>query len=171
MGILPIISSDQVKFTDGNLRQLRITNNNIGGAMRQPYGPKVRDGQRLGGVTLIELMTVVAIMGILTAIAYPSYQQHVAKGRRAGAQAVLMDIAQRQQQYLLDARSYASDLATLGVSPPNDVAAYYTVSVALIAGPPPGFSATATPKAGTAQANDPVLTIDNAGVKTPVGKW
>mgnify|MGYP003340897548 CR=1 FL=1 len=48
-----------------------------------------------------------------------------------------------------------------------------TVSFAIdaSAGPPPGFTITARPKTGTVQASDPVLTIDQAGTKTPADKW
>lgn len=123
------------------------------------------------GFTLVELMIVVTIIGILTAIVYPSYQEHLRKGRRASAQTHLMDVAQRQQQYLLDARAYAVDLASLSVTTPPDVSSFYTITVAAAAGTPPTFTITATPIAGTAQASDVTLTIDNAGVKTPSGKW
>ena len=124
------------------------------------------------GVTLMELMVVVVIIGILAAIAFPSYSSHLAKGRRASAQAHLMDISQRQQQYLLDARSYASSLTALNMTTPSDVSAYYNaIDILLVAGPPPGFTLTATPKAGTAQANDSVLSINQAGLKTPADKW
>nr|WP_256441776.1 type IV pilin protein [Cupriavidus sp. AcVe19-6a] len=123
------------------------------------------------GFTLIELMITVAIIAILAATAYPSYISHVIKGRRAAAQASLMDIAQRQQQYLLDSRSYAGSLATLNVTPPTDVTAYYTISIAAVAGSPPTFTVTATPITGTSQANDVTLSINNAGVKTPANTW
>lgn len=121
------------------------------------------------GFTLVELMIVVVIIGILTAVGYPSYQAHLMKGKRASAQAHLMDIAQRQQQYLLDARNYATDLGTLNMTTPTDVSTYYTITFAVTAGTPPTFTITATPK-GT-QATDSVLTIDNTGVKTPADKW
>ncbi len=123
------------------------------------------------GFTLIELMITVAIVAILAAIAYPSYINHIIKGRRAAAQASLLDIAQRQQQYLLDSRSYASTLTLLNVTPPSDVTAYYTISIAASAGTPPTFTVTATPIAGSSQANDVTLSIDNAGVKTPANTW
>ena len=56
---------------------------------------------RQPGFTLIELMIVVAIIAILAGIAYPSYMDQVRKGNRAKAQAFLMDVAQRQQSYLM----------------------------------------------------------------------
>lgn len=121
------------------------------------------------GFTLIELMLAIAIVGILASIAYPSYTNYLLKGRRASAQAHLMDIAQRQQQYLLDARAYA-DSSTLNVTTPSDVSAYYTIAILPVntAGVPPSFTVTATPKAGTAQVNDQcgALGIDNTGNKT-----
>lgn len=125
---------------------------------------KSRSMQR--GFTLIELMVTVAIVGILAAIAYPSYQNYMIKSRRASAQAHLMDIAQRQQQYLLDVRGYAADLATLNVTTPSNVSTNYTITIATPAGPPPTFTITATPIAGTPQATDGPLSINNTGVKT-----
>ena len=129
-------------------------------------------GKYQRGFTLMELMVVVVIVGILASVAYPSYTSHVAKGRRASAQAHLMDIAQMEQQYLLDARVYALDpgaLTTLNITTPNDVAPYYTISVTAVAGPPAGFTATATAKG--VQLSDGDLSINHAGVKTPPGKW
>lgn len=123
------------------------------------------------GFTLVELMVAVVIIGILASIVVPSYQDYLRKGRRAAAQAVLMDVAQKQQQYLLDARSYAADLSTLNISVPADVTKYYTITLAVGDGAPPTFTATATPDSGTDQASDPTLTIDNTGKKTPADKW
>src|SRR5437667_8477633 len=100
---------------------------------------------RSSGFTLIELMIVVAVIAILAMIAYPSYQSAVRKSNRAAAEAHLSDIAQRQQQFLLDQRSYAGTLSTLGVVTPATVVPYYTITIAAIAGPPPSFTASAAP--------------------------
>jgi type IV pilus assembly protein PilE len=117
------------------------------------------------GFTLIEVMVVVTIIGILVAIAFPSYQNYLRKGRRAQAQSYLMEVTNAQQQYLLDARSYAPDVTTLKKPTPTDVSNFYAIAIA-VAGPPPSFTVTATPSG--AQAVDGTLTIDSTGAKTRV---
>lgn len=124
-----------------------------------------------GGFTLIELMIAVAVIGILGALAYPSYQSAMIKNRRAAAQAALSDVAQRQQQYLMDSRSYASSTGDLKVTIPSDVSSYYTISITASSSAPPAFTATATPISGTAQVSDGALTITSNGTKLPAGKW
>ena len=135
--------------------------------------------RRAAGFTLVELMIAVAVVAILTSIALPSYALYVKKSRRGETESALMDIAQREQQYLLDARAYAPDTATLGTTVPVDVSAYYTVQICRTpvlpcnppGGTPPTFAVIATPIAGTAQAADYTLTLDNTGAKGPAGVW
>lgn len=110
-------------------------------------------------------MVVIAIIGILAAIGIPSYQQYRIKANRAEAQAYLMDLAQRQQQYLLDARAFAGTVGDLGGTTPENVARHYTITLDVDAGPPPTFVATAAPIAGGMQDGDGDLTIDQAGTK------
>ena len=124
---------------------------------------------RQSGFTLIELMITVAIIGILAAIAYPSYQQYVVRSNRSEAQAYLMELAQREQQHLMDARVYSNSEVTLGASQPSSVQRNYDIAIVVGAGAPPSFTVTATPKAGTAQAGDGDLTIDQSGDKTWAG--
>jgi type IV pilus assembly protein PilE len=139
--------------------------------LRDPRGPRIRPhGRRArpaAGFTLIEVMIVVVVIGILAAIAYPSYQEHIRKGRRAAAQAYLMDLAQTQQRFLLDRRSYAGTEGDLGATTPTDVSPFYSITIAAPAVNPPAFTITAT--AIGSQAVDGDLTLNNLGAKT--GKW
>lgn len=120
------------------------------------------------GFSLIEVMIAVAIVGILVAIALPSYQNHLRKTRRADAQAFLTQVAQKQQQYLLDARTYAlggSAISDLSLAVPTSVSDHYTVTVEPSAPTvPPSFTVKAAPSS-TAQTPDGELTITHAGAK------
>ena len=128
---------------------------------------------RRAGFTLIELMVAVAIVAIVAAIAYPSYQDHLRKGRRAAAQAFLVEISSKQQQYLLDARKYAigaDALTTLNMTVPTTVSQFYTVTVGpAVATVPPTYTLTATPIAGSVQVKDGALTLTHDGTKTRGG--
>jgi type IV pilus assembly protein PilE len=121
--------------------------------------------QKSRGFTVVELIIAVAIIGILAAIAIPSYQEHLKKGRRADAQQFLSQVAQKQQQFLIDARAYATTIAELNLTPPTAVANFYDVVLNAPGGTPPTFAVTAAPKAGTAQADDGTLSIDQTGRK------
>ena len=119
------------------------------------------------GFTVVELIIAIAIIGILAAIAIPSYQEHLKKGRRADAQQFLSQVASKQQQYLMDARAYAGTLTDLGMATaiPSGVAKFYDITMEAAAATPPTFKVTATPKSGTAQDGDGVLTINEQGQK------
>lgn len=126
------------------------------------------------GFTLIELMIAVAVIGILIAVALPSYDSAMRKSHRGEAQAVLMDIATRQQQMLVDTRKYVATVEDLHTSVPTRVSARYTIAISLGSGPKPTFTATATPIGEQAKDGGscaPLLSIDQNGTKLPAGCW
>ncbi len=139
----------------------------IGATSRAAVGARVR------GFTLIELMVTVAIVAILAAVALPSYQQYIIRSNRAAAQAEMMDLANRQQQFFLANRSYATTLAALNYSLPSDLSGRYQVTDASLgvnnAATPPNFTITFT--AQGAQASDGNLSLTSEGVKSPADKW
>jgi type IV pilus assembly protein PilE len=139
------------------------------------------------GFTLIELMIAVAVIGILAAIALPSYKQYVVRGNRAAAQAEMMDIANREQQYLLVNRGYTNSLSALNYSAPTAVSTKYTVgntgavtlgsyldascSAVADTGTAPSYVIAFAPVSTGSQASDGTLYLSSTGVKCPSGKW
>ena len=132
---------------------------------------KLSFSRRRNGFTLIEVMITVVIVAILASIALPSYQRYVIRAKRSAAQSQMMEIANREQQFLMANRNYAdkTTLAASGYSLPADVAANYDYTITLSSTGVPGFVLTFTPSG--AQASDGNLTLNNEGAKTPADKW
>jgi type IV pilus assembly protein PilE len=92
--------------------------------------------KKVVGFTLIELIVSVAIIGILASIAYPSYTNAVSKTRRSEAMTALAKVANLQEQYYADNRTYVTDMTKLGflADPYITDSGYYKIdSVAVIA--------------------------------------
>ena len=75
-----------------------------------------RPADKQRGVTLLELMIVVAIVAMIAAFAYPSYTQYIVNTKRTAATATLLQIADRQQQFFMDNKRYTADLTDLGLA-------------------------------------------------------
>ena len=125
------------------------------------------------GFTLIELMVTVAVVAILAAVALPTYRDHIRKSRRAEAQSFLLAVASRQQQFLVDTRSYSATLVGVGIPTPSTVALAYNLVLAAPAGSPPSFTLTATPISDQTGERCGPLSIDHNGTKTAAisGCW
>lgn len=123
------------------------------------------------GLTLLELMIALAVVGLLASLAYPSYAAQLRKARRAEAQQVLMDAALRQHQILLDTRAYAATLADTGLVLPQALEAHYAITLEVDAGPVPAFTLTATPRGDQAADACGALSLDQANVRLPAACW
>jgi len=129
------------------------------------------------GFSLIELLVVIASIGVLAGIAMASYDAYVVRAHRSAAQGFMMQVANKQSQYILDARNYAvgsTALTSLSLTVPPDVSPFYTVAVENGTGgttvaTPPSFRVRATPVVGSKQANDGELILTNTGAKTKGG--
>lgn len=117
------------------------------------------------GFTLVELMIVVAIIGIISAIAYPSYQGYMERGVRADMMTEMQNIGTEIENRKLAQGSYNNDLITgLGGSYPQEGTALYTISFS----PNPltsRWTITATPINGARMKGDGALTLNHQGLK------
>jgi type IV pilus assembly protein PilE len=121
------------------------------------------------GVTLIELLIVIVVLGILVAVAYPSYTKQVQRTKRAECAGGLVQLANAMERYFSQNNSYllATPLNTLGVAtcPIDGGRATYTLTIPVLTATTYELRATATATGG--QANDACgfLELTNTGVK------
>lgn len=107
--------------------------------------------QRPQGFTLIELMIVLAVAALLSAVAYPSYVAQVAKGRRTDGKQALVELAQKLERFYSERGTYAgATLGSSGVYPSVSTGGYYALSITTQT--VDGFAIAATPQG--VQADD-----------------
>lgn len=123
---------------------------------------------KISGFTLMELMVTVVIVGILAAVALPSYRSSVLRSARSDGKSALLEVATRQEQYYLDNKTYTTDMTALGLpaSPYITENGTYSVSAAATTNIAIDYTLTAAPQGG--QVNDThcgSLTLTSNGVK------
>jgi len=129
------------------------------------------------GFTLIELMIVVVVIAVLSAIAIPSYKNYVLRAKRASARTAIQNMAQQQERYFTQNNTYL--VVNTGGTPPagwvnwvgdSYAQRYYDLSVAVTAGATTtaaAFSIVAAPANGWSDVQCGTLTLTSAGIQTP----
>ena len=142
------------------------------------------------GFTLIELMIVVVIIGVLAAVAYPSYQNYALKTKRSDAKSALTELSNRQEKFYAQCNTYAladteagafptspgACVATSGLgwspAPATSKDGYYTLKITLASAS--GYTLQAQAVSTKSQNNDTgctILTLTSLGAKGPAGCW
>ena len=127
------------------------------------------------GFTLIELMITLVVIGILAAVAYPSYTQYTVRGSRQAAQGELVQLANLQEKIYLNSNTYAVSVTAAyngtsagGLGKTSDLTedGKYTITVSPSDTPGQVFTLSATPVSTGPQANDGAITLSSTGAKT-----
>ncbi|WP_278043911.1 type IV pilin protein [Legionella nagasakiensis] len=122
------------------------------------------------GFSLIELLIVMAIVGILASIAYPTYQDYVTRARRSDGQSALLDLASRMERYYSEHHTYQT--ATIGTGNATDVLSsntspegWYSLSISSATGSTYTLQAIPVSTQATLDTLCQTLTLNQLGVK------
>lgn len=130
--------------------------------------------RRQGGITLLELMTVLVIVSILTAIAVPSYRRYSVRAQRTEAKTALLQLATNEERFYLQNNAYTLNPTAIGFAGNVSENGVYTLAIATVGGVTQDFTATATPTAGggtngvdmTTDGECASFTITSSGVRS-----
>jgi type IV pilus assembly protein PilE len=126
------------------------------------------------GFSLIELVVVVALIGILASIAYPQYTEYMREARRNDATSTMMEIMQNQERFYTENNSYASNLGNLpqySTSPVVTPKGYYQITAAACSGTSISECVVLSAAPQGAQSGDGTITYNSRGVKQPQTHW
>ena len=136
--------------------------------------------------TLIEILIAVTILGIIMAVALPSYRAHLVKQSRSAAQSELIELASMQEKIYLNSNAYTTSLSgnytgvsTGGLGRTTSKSNDGKYDLALVNATAQSYTMTATPVAGSSQASDGTITLNSNGTRTcstslkwcPKGIW
>jgi type IV pilus assembly protein PilE len=133
---------------------------------------------KMRGVTLVELMVVIAVIGTLAAIAVPTYRRYLLRSQRSEAKIALMALQTAEEKYYLQNNTYTNDVAGappagLGLSATSETGKY-DVAVTTFPADGQSYVATASPRAGGGQTDDSQcmnFTITERGVRAVSGSY
>ena len=136
--------------------------------------------------TLVEVLITVTILGIIMAVALPSYRAHLVKQSRSAAQTELIELGAMQEKIYLNSNAYTTNLSgnytgvsTGGLGRTTSKTSDGKYDLALVGATANSYTLTATPASGSTQVNDGVITLNSNGTRTcdtslkwcPKGIW
>ncbi len=153
-------------------------------SVRDPWASRPALHRRMAGVTLMELLIVIVVIGILASIAVPSYRRYLIRSQRSEAKIALLQLQTAEEKYYLQNNAYTNDVTGgiptgLGMSGQTETGKY-DISITTFPAGGQSFIASAAPRTGGGQADDSeclTFTIDergargNSGYSSPQTCW
>lgn len=166
---------ENTSTTMGTGKRTELESAGIGNVRHRGIATNCHRKNACRGFTLVELLIVVVIIGIIAAIAVPSYSLFIINANRTDAMSFLSEVAGEQQRYFSENNEYADEMSDLGYGTDATFPSpegHYTISVSNTTDANLDYVLSATPVVGGRQAKDDecdVFTISSTGVKANTG--